>query len=311
MSPDPVRLNARADRQRRSAEHGPEGVHGHPHRHGEARPHRHPHHHALDRARPAASAAAHDHAHTLSFERLTYVCSPVHDLDPRMKIVAALVLVFGVVLAPPMRPPEFAFVCAVLLAGTLLARLPVFAVLARSAIVLPLAGTIALFAPLAQAQGSLSAGSVGAAYASHWGLVWAILSKAWLSAYTMLLLSATTPPPRLFKGLRALRVPSVFTTMLAFLYRYADVLGDQLRSMRLAVDSRGYDVRGIGRARLYGNLAGSLFIRAYERGERVHAAMLSRGFDGTLPTAEELRVTAADALLVATAALTAAAVLLY
>jgi cobalt/nickel transport system permease protein len=67
----------------------------------------------------------------------------------------------------------------------------------------------------------------------------------------------------------------------------------------------------VRRWRLYGNLAGNLFIRAYDRGARIQAAMMSRGFDGRLPTAEVLRFGVADAALMTLVAMTAVAVALY
>lgn len=282
----------------------PEPLSDHAHRHPDEQPHRHPHHHR-------SGDSAHAHAHTVSFERLTYVISPVHRLDPRAKLLAVLLLVLGVVLGPPMRPVEFALVTGLLGAVIVLARLPFGPVLLRSALVLPFAGGIALFAPLGDLDAPLSLSTAAEAYRTGWPVIWAVVSKAWLSATSALLLAATTPAPRLFAGLRALGMPAVFLTMLTFLHRYTDVLAEQLRSLRRAVASRGPSVRGRRLIALYGNLAGNLFIRAYERGERIHSAMLSRGYDGTLPTAEPLRLTGADVLVVATTLLAVLALALY
>lgn len=278
-------------------------LHEHEHQHdGEV--HSHAHHHATD------SPALHEHTHGHGWERHTYVSSPIHDLDPRFKILAAVVLIIAVVVGAPMRPLEFALCLALLAALTVLARVPLGSLLARSALVLPIAGSIALFAPLGQVATWTWAG-VQQAYVENLDVIWAIVSKAWLSAYTVLLVSATTPTPRLFAALRALRVPTIFITMLTFLYRYIDVLGDQLRSLRRSVASRGWNVRGWRLIVLYGNLAGSLFVRAYERGERIYAAMLSRGYDGTLPTGETMTAAPADYLVLAMSVLVAAALALY
>jgi cobalt/nickel transport system permease protein len=99
--------------------------------------------------------------------------------------------------------------------------------------------------------------------------------------------------------------------MLTFLYRFTDVFVEQLASMRRAVASRAPALGPWGHVRLYGNLAGNLFIRSYERGERVYAAMLSRGYSGVLPSAEALASRPADWLAIATVLLVVAAVLLY
>ncbi len=280
----------------------PVELHEHAHEHDDGVLHEHAHHH---------STPSHAHAHGLGFDQLSRRISPVHDLDPRAKIAAGLALVFAIVLSGPLRPAEAIAAFALLMAITFVADLPLGTMLARSAIVIPLAGTIALFAPLARSGGSWNAVAVGEAYRTGWIVAWAILSKAWFSAYIALLVSASTTPPRLFQGLHALRTPAIFITMLTFLYRYAAVLGDQLRSLRLALASRGFNTRGRRLVSLYGNLAGNLFVRAYERGERVYAAMLARGFTGILPQTEQLAMTRADGLAIALALLSATAIALY
>jgi len=283
--------------------HSPE-LHKHKHVHDDEGAHRHPHHHSHD------ESGAHRHTHTLKFERYTYLISPVHAIDPRFKIIAALLIVMGVVAGQPLRPLEFAFVVIVFAAVTLLSRIPLRWAFSRSLVVLPVALGIAVFAPLGHAD-SLSASAISSAYSEYSWLIWSIISKAWVSAYVMLLVSSTTPMPKLLKGLKALKMPDVFVTMLTFLYRFTDVFADQLRSMRHAVGSRAPELGGWRLIRLYGNLAGNLFIRAYERGERIYAAMVSRGYTGVLPTAEELTSRPTDWLVVITAALMVAAVMLY
>lgn len=281
------------------------GIHRHEHEHaGEV--HRHAHHH------PARRGPAHEHRHATGFERLTYLVSPVHELDPRVKIVAAILLIVVVVLTPPVRIVEFLGLAGLLAAIAVLGRLPLGVVLARASLVLPFAATIALFAPLTRSGGSLSAGGLAGAYGGGgWIAAWAVLSKAWLSALVTVLLSATTTMPRLIRGLEALRVPDVFITLFSFLSRYVGVFRGQLRSLRTALECRAPALSGPRLWRVYGNLSGSLLVRSYDRGERIHSAMLSRGFTGVLPTAEVLALRPADALAILVAVLAAAAVVLY
>lgn len=287
--------------------HGhPDGFHQHEHAHEGQPTHRHPHHHRL------GARAPHAHAHPTSFESLTYIVSPVHELDARSKIVAALLLVLGVVTTPPLRPAEFALFCALLVAVALMARLPLGRLLLRSLVVLPVAGTIALLAPLQASGGSWNvSGLTGTHAVTGWIVAWSILSKAWLSALCMLLLAATTRTADLLAGLRRLRVPAVFVMLLSFIARYVGVLTDQLRSLRTALASRAPRIRRVVLMRALGGMAGNLFVRSYERGERVYAAMLSRGYTGMLPTTVAPHFGVAEALLVTTAALAAAALALY
>ena len=77
--------------------------------------------------------------------------------------------------------------------------------------------------------------------------------------------------------------------------RYLAVLGDEAGRMNRARQARsasadGRAGGGIGwRARTTGAMVGSLFIRSYERSERVYAAMLARGFEGTIKGVELAR----------------------
>jgi cobalt/nickel transport system permease protein len=276
------------------------------HTHEAVPQHRHPHHHT------EGVVAGHEHAHATGYDALTYICSPIHNLDPRTKIASALAIVVAVVVGPPPRIEEFAALVSLLIAVGLLAKLPILRVLKRSALVLPFAGTIALFAPLQGDAGSLNVTGFATAYAAGgWIAAWAVLSKAWLSAFTMLLLAATTPPPQLFEGMARLRMPRIIVMLLSFIYRYVDVLRAQIVSMRRAIASRGYALSRWRTAKLYGHLAGSMFIRSYERGERVYASMLARGYTGLLPTTERLVFTVSDALAITTMLLASFALLLY
>jgi cobalt/nickel transport system permease protein len=128
-----------------------------------------------------------------------------------------------------------------------------------------------------------------------------------------ILLVATTRFPDIVHALEHLRVPSILTTIIAFLYRYLFVLGDEVFRLMRARESRSaaLDVSGarsgrsaVWRARVAGHMAGQLFLRSYERSDRVYNAMLARGYKGHLQTINphELRrrdyMTAALALLI-------------
>ncbi len=277
-------------------------LHGHEHAHADEPEHRHPHHHD--------PSGTHDHAHAMGFERHAYLVSPVHDLDPRFKVVMALTLAVAAAGGPPLRAAEFLALCALLAAVAVIAKLPLGWALTRSLAVLPFALGIAAFAPLARAD-ALEWPAIVRAYSEGHPIVWSIASKAWVSASAALLLVATTPLPRLFKALASLRVPDTLLTMLTFLYRFTDVFSRQVVSMRRAIAARAPRMRPIALATVYGGLAGNLLVRAYERGERVHAAMLSRGYTGTLPSPEPFRARSSDWVALATIVMASAASILY
>ncbi len=113
-----------------------------------------------------------------------------------------------------------------------------------------------------------------------------IALKSWISVQAALLLAFTTPFHELIDGLRLLRLPWIMVAIISFMYRYLGVMADEATRMLRARASRSAQVDGRGggsiawRARVTGAMVGTLFLRSYERGERVYAAMQARGFEG-------------------------------
>ncbi len=113
-----------------------------------------------------------------------------------------------------------------------------------------------------------------------------IALKSWVSVQAALLLAFTTPFHELVDGLRQLRLPRIMVSIVGFMYRYLSVLSEEATRMGRARAARSADPEGRGggsllwRARVTGSMVGSLFLRSYERSERIYAAMQARGFQG-------------------------------
>jgi len=113
-----------------------------------------------------------------------------------------------------------------------------------------------------------------------------IALKSWVSVQAALLLAFTTPFHDLIDGLRQLRLPRIMVAIISFMYRYLAVLSEEATRMGRARASRSAALAGRGggsiawRARVSGAMVGSLFLRSYERSERIYAAMQARGFEG-------------------------------
>ena len=112
---------------------------------------------------------------------------------------------------------------------------------------------------------------------------WNILVKGTLGVLTSLTLAATTPLRELLLGLQRLHAPAMIVTIATLMLRYVDVIAGEAARMRQARISRGHDPRFLWQAGATARGVGSLFVRSYERGERVHLAMLSRGWAGEMP----------------------------
>ncbi len=210
--------------------------------------------------------------------------SPVHRLAPHTKLVAVLAYALVVVATPvhaPWAPAAYAgYLVPVLAAAAVAGVRP--ARLARSLVVEIPFVLFALLLPFV-ARGprvdvlGLSVSESGLAAGGG------LLAKATLSVLAATVLAATTEPRALTQGLERLRLPQALVQILMFMIRYADVVGGELHRMRVARESRGFRGRHLGALRVLGPAAGALFVRTYERGERVHLAMLSRGYTGRLP----------------------------
>jgi len=223
----------------------------------------------------------------------------IHRLDPRTKFITTLVFILAVALTPPNRWQAFAF-CFLLIATLLLfSKVPIFYVFKRSLVIMPFVLMVAIFIPF------FKEGEVAGSYniwlwqvsVTYSGLqvLWNILAKAWLSILSLILLTSTTKMTNLLKGLEQLRMPRVMVMILSFMYRYIFVLVDEVMRMKQARDSRNFGGGRLWQLRTIGNMIGTLFIRSYERGERVYAAMLARGFDGQTRTLDHLNFRQADA----------------
>lgn len=225
--------------------------------------------------------------------------SLIHKLDPRTKLITTMAFILAVALTPPSRWQVFAVYFFLVATLILLSKVPVFYVLKRSLVIMPFVLLVAIFIPF------FKGGEVAGSYniwlwelsVSYSGLqvLGNILVKAWLSIFSLVLLSSTTKFSELVGALEQLHMPRVMTMILSFMYRYLFVLVDEVMRLKQARDSRSFGGSRWWQLRVIGNMVGTLFIRSYERGERVYAAMLARGFDGHSRTLNRLNFKPVDA----------------
>lgn len=207
--------------------------------------------------------------------------SAVHGLAPEVKIAGAFGLVLCVAVTP--RDAVWAFgLYALLVAGLVAASRIRFKFVGLRLLAIAPFVFFALLIPFVASGERTEVWGVSVSVEGLWG-AWNILAKAALGASVSIVLTATTEIPDIIRGLGKLRVPALFISIAMFMVRYLELISDELRRMRVAMTSRGYDPRWLHQARPIASSAGALFIRSYERGERVHAAMLSRGFTGEMP----------------------------
>ena len=222
----------------------------------------------------------------------------VHRLDPRTKLVSVFLFILAVALTSPGMWLTFVFYFIIVAALIILSRVPVLYVLKRSLVIIPFVLLIAIFVPFFEDGEVFTGFNIGSWHISitYHGLqvLGNILAKAWLSILSLILLTSTTKIAELLRGLEQLRLPRVMVMILSFMYRYIFVLVDEVMRMKQARDSRNFGGRRLWQIKTIGNMTGTLFIRSYERGERVYAAMLARGFDGQSRTLHQLNFGLSD-----------------
>ena len=207
--------------------------------------------------------------------------SAVHRLPAHVKIVVALVTVLAVVATPREAFAVFGLHLLLLVGVWVAARVPPGWLATRALVEAPfvvLAVLLPFFATGPRTEWMGMSLSVDGLLAG-----WNILVKGTLGVLISVTLAATTPMRDLVAGLSRLRVPALFTTIATLMLRYLEVIVAEAGRMRLARLARGHDPRFLWQVGATVRGIGTLFLRSYERGERVHLAMLSRGYRGTMP----------------------------
>ncbi|HJS30326.1 MAG TPA: cobalt ECF transporter T component CbiQ [Anaerolineales bacterium] len=247
--------------------------------------------------------------------------SPIHRLDPRVKLVIALAFILTTALTPVGAWPIYVLLLAVVVSVALLADLGVRYVWGRAILAFPF--ILAAFPIIFTAGGPY----LTEIQVWQWTLqisipglerFMSIAFKSWISVQAAILLASTTPFPDLLVAMRAIRIPGILVSIFGLMWRYLFVLADEALRLNRARAARSGnsgnpEIKTGGklswRARVAGGMAGSLFLRAYDRSDRIYAAMLSRGYDGEIRSLP-LPVLEGSQILILAASMIALAVLL-
>jgi cobalt/nickel transport system permease protein len=219
--------------------------------------------------------------------------SPIHRLDGRVKFVLTLAFILTTALLPVGAWVTYGALLVLILLVEILSALGVGYVLKRSALAFPfvLAALPVIFIAkepiLVRLPVDLTISSVGLVrFAS-------IAFKSWLSVQAAVVLAASTPFPELLVAMRAVRLPRLLVALFGLMWRYLFVFADEVLRLTRARAARSgqNDLPGLKtggsvawRARVTGGMAGNLFLRAFERSDRIYMAMLARGYDGEVRT---------------------------
>jgi cobalt/nickel transport system permease protein len=227
------------------------------------------------------------HINAFSLASNSELSTPWHRLTPRTRVLCALLFVFATALTPNGHWWVWAVYGGGLGALILLARVTLSVLLQRVMVESAFIGVVligTLFRPgetVLWQWGWFSISTTGLS------ILGSVSLKALLCLLMLNLLTLTTPIPALLHALAQLKFPPLLVAVIASMYRYIGVLMDEFQTMRRAAIARNLLGTRHHQRLIVGNMIGSLFIRTYERGERIHQAMLARGYTGLLPVIEQ------------------------
>lgn len=210
-----------------------------------------------------------------SIEQLSTNNTCIHRLRPGAKLLTTLVFIICVISLPKYsvyRIMPFMFYPAILIP---LSETPIMLVLKRLALALPFCIMAGLSSIISVREIAYYIAGFGVSY----GLLnfTAIILRALLCVSALLILIATTPFCEIAGVLHALRLPSLFVMALELTYRYISVIFGEAHNMFLSYALRNKLKPNI-ELKLMGAFIGQLFLRSYNRAERVYSAMLLRGY---------------------------------
>ncbi len=207
-------------------------------------------------------------------DRYSRIDSYIHRIDPRIKIIAIFALIVFIILTPADYFVSFALYAAFIAILIFVSKIPALFILKRSLVIIPFVLMVALFNGLA--------------------IFWNVLIKAYLSVLSMIMLTSSMRFGDFLKALEKLKLPRIFIMVLSFMYRYVFVIEDELMKMKQAKEARSVGGSNWLQSKALANMLGVLFIRAYERAEKVYLAMCSRGFSGEIKTIYNFRMQHSD-----------------
>ena len=232
--------------------------------------------------------------------------SVVHRLDPRAKIIVAVLFILAVSLTPFGVFWAYALLYALLIVAALSSGIGMPYMLRRSFIAIPFALAAVTLPFTVPGETLVTVPVLGGLDVTIEGTVRfaSIMVKSWISVQMAILLVAVTLFTDLLWGLRALRLPGPLVTIVGFTYRYLFVLSDEAMRLMRARSARSASAEGrpsgkrlLWQGKVTGRMVGSLLLRSLERSERIYQAMLARGYDGQLRTLSHPRMRRQDYLV--------------
>lgn len=229
-------------------------------------------------------------------DRYASLDSPMHRFDPRAKLIAFTFLIFSIVLLNELKLVLIGFFVSILF--LIASKLPFHFVIQHlkgvSLFIIPF---LVIMPFTVKGDEILSFYTIKMTYEGlRYGIL--VVLKAFSAVILIFPMVATTKFETTIKALDKLKVPNILVQMLMFTYRYIFVFVNEFQRSLIAMESRGFKLgTSLYALRTIGNALGMLFVRSYERAERVYWAMRSRRYTGGQKTLVEFKMCTTDYVL--------------
>lgn len=112
--------------------------------------------------------------------------------------------------------------------------------------------------------------------------------KSFLSIMIFTALIISTRDIELLMGLRKIYLPKIIVSIIFLMYRYIFLIRDEAKAGQMAINSRVFQKSHHSVNKKLSYLAGTLFIKSFDRAENIYKSMESRGFDGEFHETEDI-----------------------
>lgn len=217
----------------------------------------------------------------LNLDELASKDSPIHNLDGRIKLISAILIIVIAAFSNNLIIPIVLEIFLLIVIA--IAKLSYINSFKRVAMLLPFGGVIIVFQPF------IHPGNVLWSYSwitvTDVGLNWAILLlvRIIVSLTSIVILSSTSPMQQIVASFRRLNMPKDLAMILSIMVRFLFVFIDELAAIRRSQKSRNFHIHSKltpykWRVKQVGYTVAMMFVKSYEQGERVYKSMISRGF---------------------------------
>jgi cobalt/nickel transport system permease protein len=220
-------------------------------------------------------------------------------IDPRAKLLLFGIFIAEVIASPRHHLPFYIFFIILLIAIVISSGIDRRFVLKMTVSVYPMIIFISFF----QLSGHFHEGAVNPSGQADVSLpVWLIVLKFQLNTILIfiagIIFVRSTPYRQMLKSIEWLRLPSWVVSVIFFVYQFLFILSFELNRLIIALRSRYIRLNYFRRIKVLSMVSTTYLVRIFDRNERLYRALISRGFNGSIPLRDNIIWRGSDTVIV-------------